>query len=442
MRTRTSAKDTTLDQISENVRCRSTCDPKLLVRVNKNLSTLQRSKIGNTPFKWLMQMPDKLNMSGNLLRELASRWDERGGGFRVRSRVVPFTPLDVCLSLGLRIVGDKVRFDEVGDSYTKGLFGGQKITAATVYEKLTELQSDEHVDDFCRLYMLLGLVEFYFPKTSPTISDSFMKILDDLQSVDKYSWGVAVFDNLVCTLTCTRGRLSEAKNSHQIHITGCTPVLEIWAVDHLSLRGKKTMMGVTSFPRFLILANSGIRGRQVDAAFENNGVLHDLATTNEELEHEVVREAMSQAGSGFYHWRHNVYDIITLHEEHQHLLAQNKDLERRISKLEEEFKTLKQSKPSDGVIYFRMVEPEQKDEGQLECHDNVVDGTSDAVWSPCVVADKGIESKLEKQKKDEVSNMITRLKVKLRKRVVSGKVSSPWTPYQRRRKKKEGLLQK
>ncbi|KAJ1434108.1 hypothetical protein SESBI_05672 [Sesbania bispinosa] len=233
-------------------------------------------------------MPEKLNMSVKLFRELALRWDERGGGFRVRSIVVPFTSLDVCFALGLRIVGEKVVFDEVGDSHTKGLFGGAKVTTASVYEKLREVDSDEEVDDFC-------------------------------------------------SLSRTSGRLSEAKNAHQIHLTGCTSVLQIWAMDHLTLQAEKRNVGVNCFPRFLILGNCGIRGRQISCAFQKNQVVCELAATNEEVQHEVVKEALRRAGSGFAHWRQTVYDIESLHVEHEELLAKNKDLEKMISTLEVEY---------------------------------------------------------------------------------------------------------
>jgi len=38
---------------------------------------------------------------------------ERRGGFLLNSIIVPFKLLDVCLGLGLRIVGDVVDLDEV-----------------------------------------------------------------------------------------------------------------------------------------------------------------------------------------------------------------------------------------------------------------------------------------------------------------------------------------
>ncbi|KAJ1408580.1 hypothetical protein SESBI_23359 [Sesbania bispinosa] len=336
MKRKSTEEDASFGTKSEKVRCRRSRDPKFIVKANKNLSEVQSRKIGCTTFKWLMKMPEKLNISSKLLRELAVRWDERGGGFRVRRTIVPITPLDVCFALGLRIVGEKVAFDEVGDSdsRTKGLFGGVKVTAASVYEKLRELDSDEH--------------------------------------------------DLVASLSRTRGRLSEAKNAHQIHLTGCTTVLQIWAMDHLTLQPEKRMVGGNCFPRFLILGNGGIRGRQIAYAFKKNWVVHDLVASNEEVEHEVVKEALREAGNGFSHWRHTVYDIESLRDEHKVSVAQNKDLEKRISTLEAEYRTLKDAIQSGAVINLAMDGGRGENEIHEDSDDNVVNCSSVEDGSECL----------------------------------------------------------
>ena len=53
-----------------------------------------------------------LKLSCCLLRELCTRWVERSHGFGVSSTAVPFTLLDVCLGIGLRVVGDKLDFEK------------------------------------------------------------------------------------------------------------------------------------------------------------------------------------------------------------------------------------------------------------------------------------------------------------------------------------------
>ncbi|TKY65423.1 hypothetical protein E2542_SST08282 [Spatholobus suberectus] len=141
-----------------------------------------------------------MKISVTLLTELASRWVEKGGGFRIKSKIIAFTPLDVCLALGLRIVGEDVKFKEDLDCHTRRLFEGKEVTVKMVFEHLVQLDNNDDVEDFCRLYILLGLAEFYFPKTTPTVHGWLFKLLDDLHSLGKYNWGVVVYEYLVDSL--------------------------------------------------------------------------------------------------------------------------------------------------------------------------------------------------------------------------------------------------
>lgn len=59
---------------------RHSCSTEWIGKVNQNLSGVQRQRINATPFKWLMLLPEKINISGILLEELARRWDKKRGG--------------------------------------------------------------------------------------------------------------------------------------------------------------------------------------------------------------------------------------------------------------------------------------------------------------------------------------------------------------------------
>lgn len=77
------------------VRMRHNCIPMNLSSINEKLTKTQRAHIECTPFKWAMGISNNFSISGGLLWELVSRWDVRSRGFRVRDRIVPFTPVDV-----------------------------------------------------------------------------------------------------------------------------------------------------------------------------------------------------------------------------------------------------------------------------------------------------------------------------------------------------------
>lgn len=131
------------------------------------------------------------------------------------------------LLLGLHIVGENVHFDQEPESHTKRLLEGKELTVKTVFEQLVQLHREDDVEDFCRLYILLGLAEFYFPNTKATVHGGFLKLLDDINSLGKYNWGVAVYDFLVNSLTRASISLWEEKNSSQLYITGCAVVLQV-----------------------------------------------------------------------------------------------------------------------------------------------------------------------------------------------------------------------
>jgi len=123
---------------------------------------------------------------------LVDRWDYRSGGFVIQGRIIRFTPLDVCFALGLHIIGEKVSFKKDPTSTTKAMFDNEVINVKTIYAKINNMEGDEDVEKFCRIYLLLGFAEFYFPNSSVKVSGWCLKMLDDLNSIGRYNWGVVV----------------------------------------------------------------------------------------------------------------------------------------------------------------------------------------------------------------------------------------------------------
>ncbi|WJX96711.1 Ulp1 peptidase [Trifolium repens] len=261
------------------------------------MTQAQKARIEATPFKWLMRLPKKLKIRGILLDELVKRWNEKRGGFLIEGRLIRFTPLDVCFALGLSIVGEKVDLIEDSESRTKELFDGMVISKDNICAKLDNLQRDEDVEDFCRLYILLGLEEFYFPNSSSNVQAWYFKYLDDLDSIGKYNWGLAVYETLALSLNEGGQKLSERKNSAQLHIRGCAVVLQVWALEH-------------------VLA------------------VEDLSATKEELEDAAVREALYWVPTGYFKWNEDFVARTAIMNNTRLLIAENQDIEASISQLE------------------------------------------------------------------------------------------------------------
>jgi len=55
---------------------------------------------------------DSIKISRNLLNHLCYKWIERMGDFDVGGQVVEFNLLNVCLGLGLRVLGVRIYLNE------------------------------------------------------------------------------------------------------------------------------------------------------------------------------------------------------------------------------------------------------------------------------------------------------------------------------------------
>lgn len=153
-----------------------------LVDINRKLSDAQRSRIMKTPFRYLVEMKTYIGMNGTLLKELLHRWDASSLGFRVGVRTVAFKHLDLCLALGLPILGESLPESIDSDSHVRTLFDvNEVIDIDSVHSKLKVLQEEDNIDDFCRVYILFALCVLYFPKSHGKIKKDFFNLVDDLR---------------------------------------------------------------------------------------------------------------------------------------------------------------------------------------------------------------------------------------------------------------------
>ncbi|KAJ1391317.1 hypothetical protein SESBI_36708 [Sesbania bispinosa] len=150
-------------------------------------------------------------------------------------------------------------------------------------------------------------------------------------------------------------------------------------------------------------------------------------------------------------WRESIHDLDSLHEEHLQLIAKNKELENRISTLEEELLTLKQAIQRSERNNLSQDEDRRSVEGELEgdymdMEGPIVDFVSKGNPSrsypkknDCYGFTEEIvtEHDFEESKKHEGSNIYTRPKGQPRKRVLSARVRSSWMTCYRKRKKQE-----
>jgi len=202
---------------------RHSCRTKFIGSLNKKLTNDQKSFIEATPFAWLVELKESVKISRNLLSMLISRWTERLRGFDMGTKVVAFSLLDVCLGLGLRVVGQNIDLTREGlDSHCKKLFGPNKVVdVEMVYDYLLKHSKHLKVNDFCKLYLLLGISDFLLANHSGRVFSILFDIVDDVCSIGKYNWDGMVYEYLVGSICEAKMLMRDKPGSKNFHVMGC-----------------------------------------------------------------------------------------------------------------------------------------------------------------------------------------------------------------------------
>jgi len=152
------------------------------------------------------------------------------------SIVVGFTYLDVCLGLGLRVVGENVDLNQEGlNSDSKNLFGAAKLVhIEMVYDYILKHIKVLCLEDFGKLYILLAISEFLLPNRSGTVFSILFNIVDDLGSIGKFNWGRVVYEYLVGSICEAKLFLKEKQSTKHFHVARCVYLLQVVYVKLIS----------------------------------------------------------------------------------------------------------------------------------------------------------------------------------------------------------------
>ncbi|QCE14954.1 mRNA-capping enzyme [Vigna unguiculata] len=193
--------------------------------MNNLLTDAHRPRIGGTPFKWCLELERCLDICTPLIQQLVRRWDSCEESFRLWQHLVPFGVVDVCISLGLSVLGEEVQFDGYACGCVASLFSGECITIKDIVKVISYTIGTEEDD-----------------------VDSVCRVLENLDSLVNYNWAGAVHKFLVNGLSRAHLVDCNKKNQHKITLPGCVVVLQIWAFERLGLGGPNREI---VFPRIL-----------------------------------------------------------------------------------------------------------------------------------------------------------------------------------------------
>jgi len=89
--------------------------------------------------------------------------------------------------LRLLVVNENVVYEEDDKCHTTKFFSCKKVELWDIVDEVHDLAIEDNVNDYCRLYIVIGLTKIYFPNTNPNGFLRLFKILDDLKYVEKYN---------------------------------------------------------------------------------------------------------------------------------------------------------------------------------------------------------------------------------------------------------------
>jgi len=207
---------------------RHSCGTKYLACINNQLTAEQKLFIEGTCFGWLTMLKEPTKLSRNLLSKLCSRWDEKSGCFQIRSQSVRFSLLDVCVGLGLRVVGPKFNLNEIEvESNCRKMFQSKNVDLSTLYDFLMRNRKEISVLEFSRVYILLGICEFLLPNRIGRVFPILFKLVDDIEGLGNLNWGVVVYEYLVGSICRASFLFKSGGTKRHFHVDGCVYLLQV-----------------------------------------------------------------------------------------------------------------------------------------------------------------------------------------------------------------------
>jgi len=136
---------------------------------------------------------------------------------------------DVCISLGLDVVGEDEKFDVSGCGCVGSLFSGESIIIKGITKLIRCTIGNEHddVDNVCRWYILLCFGVLYFPRNLKCVCNMPFRLLENIDTLMKYNWGSAIHTFLVNGLSHAHLVHCKPKNQHFITLAGYVVVLQV-----------------------------------------------------------------------------------------------------------------------------------------------------------------------------------------------------------------------
>ncbi|WVY92330.1 hypothetical protein V8G54_037844 [Vigna mungo] len=257
--------------------------------LNAILSEEQKCIILKTPFSWFLELQETLKIGRNILSDLLIRWVDERGGFLFGEKLVEFNEVDVTLSLGLSLVGDKINLNDNNllESQCQDYFDKRKgkYELDMIYEFALKNHKKLPCLDVCKLYILVGISDVLLPSRRRTVIPIMFEIVDRISDLSCYCWGRIVYDYLLSSFCKAVVAWNGGKGASNVYVDGCVYVFKVLFCDHFI----PSNSCAHKYPRILHWMTISVGDNFIKGAMETGVVVENYGTSRREIGESSVK---------------------------------------------------------------------------------------------------------------------------------------------------------
>ncbi|KOM58083.1 hypothetical protein LR48_Vigan11g111700 [Vigna angularis] len=129
-----------------NWRLRISMESSSIVEMNRLVGDAHVERIRMTHFRWCLHIVEPLEVNLKLLKMMVQRWIEHDVSFIVSQELVPFSVLDVLMTIGLDIGGLEIPFDESVVEVVGDMFNPKTTTLKEAMDMFCLVVRDENIE--------------------------------------------------------------------------------------------------------------------------------------------------------------------------------------------------------------------------------------------------------------------------------------------------------
>jgi len=191
------------------------------------MNKVEKEAFRSTPFGHFLNLPN-ITTDNEIVGWFVEHYDTEEVGLRIGSGVVPLTPEDIALILGLRTHGKAVVMEPLAVQKRDGVNLDNTQLLVHLLANSTMGETEEYV----RLLISFIFNNFLFYDGTLRPKEWFMHPLRNIKRLSSYAWASAVHQTLVGGLEKASLELQERKKAgnfimRQGNVEGCVAILHV-----------------------------------------------------------------------------------------------------------------------------------------------------------------------------------------------------------------------